>query len=88
MGIFWKLIALGSISGEEGPADELWECINNLKVDRIDHGVSCLQDEKLLRHLKATRLPITVCPLSNYKVGSLLDYQAWTLAFDCHPCIC
>ena len=60
-----------TLAGEEGPADELWECIHNLKVDRIDHGVSCLRDEKLLQHLKATRLPITVCPLSNYKANTL-----------------
>ena len=59
------------LAGEEGPADELWECIHNLKVDRIDHGVSCLQDKKLLQHLKATRLPITVCPLSNYKANTI-----------------
>ena len=58
----------GLSAGEEGPADEIWESINVLKVDRIDHGVSCLRDQKLLQYLKDTRLPLTVCPLSNLKV--------------------
>ena len=55
-------------TGEEGPADELWESINELKVERIDHGVSCLQDPKLMKLLKQTRMPLTVCPCSNFKV--------------------
>ena len=63
--MFWPCVV-----GEEGPADELWESINELKVERIDHGVSCLQDPRLMQHLKETRLPLTVCPRSNYQVCS------------------
>lgn len=59
-------------TGEEGPADELWEAINELKVERIDHGVSCLQDPELMKLLKQTRMPLTVCPCSNYKVSHKL----------------
>lgn len=55
-------------AAEEGPPTEVWEAINELKVHRIDHGVGSLLDHKLLQHLKETRLPLTVCPLSNYKV--------------------
>ena len=67
-------------AGEEGPADELWESINELKVERIDHGVSCLQDPELMKLLKQTRMPLTVCPCSNYKVGpALFDSHALQL---------
>ena len=62
-------------AGEEGPADELWEAINELKVERIDHGVSCLQDPQLMKLLKQTRMPLTVCPCSNYKVRLHLALQ-------------
>jgi len=64
-------------TGEEGPADELWESINELKVERIDHGVSCLQDPKLMKLLKQTRMPLTVCPCSNFKV------RVWVKAKRC-----
>ena len=65
------LLQFGVVSqpaAEEGPPTEVWEAINQLKVDRIDHGVGSLLDQKLLQHLQDTRLPLTVCPLSNYKV--------------------
>jgi len=88
--IFAKCAAMGlkltAHAGEEGPADELWECINTLKVDRIDHGVSCLRDKQLLQHLKATRLPITVCPLSNFKLqvykGEYFERMRELIAWD------
>lgn len=60
------------LSGEEGPADELWEAINVLQVERIDHGVSCLQDPELMKLLKQTRMPLTACPCSNYKASCCL----------------
>src|SRR5699024_1041726 len=36
-----------------------------LDVSRIDHGVRCLEDEELVARLRAERIPLTVCPLSN-----------------------
>ena len=50
-----------------------------LKVDRIDHGVSCLRDQELLQYLKDTRLPLTVCPLSNLKVTLLQQAKLLSL---------
>jgi len=41
-------------AGEEGPPAYIWEAINDLNVKRIDHGVRCIEDEKLLEHLKKT----------------------------------
>ncbi|MFM4704316.1 adenosine deaminase [Aeromonas bivalvium] len=56
-------------AGEEGPADYIWQAIRELQVRRIDHGVRCTEDPELLRYLADTRLPLTVCPLSNTRLG-------------------
>jgi len=55
-------------AGEEGPPEYIWEALNLLKVKRIDHGVQCLRDKKLVEKLRATQIPLTVCPLSNIKL--------------------
>lgn len=52
-------------AGEEGPASYVWEALNLLKVDRIDHGNKSLDDEKLVDILVNNKVPLTVCPLSN-----------------------
>jgi adenosine deaminase len=39
-----------------------------LHVERIDHGVRCLEDAALVARLAAERIPLTVCPLSNVKL--------------------
>ena len=55
-------------AGEEGPPAYIWEALDLLKVKRIDHGVRCLEDEKLVARLVKDRIPLTVCPLSNLKL--------------------
>jgi len=55
-------------AGEEGPPEYIWEALNLLKVKRIDHGVQCLKDEKLVQRLRDEQIPLTVCPLSNIKL--------------------
>ena len=55
-------------AGEEGPADYIWQAIQLLAVARIDHGVRCVEDPSLMDYLKAQRMPLTVCPLSNVKL--------------------
>ncbi|WP_372657150.1 adenosine deaminase [Hydrogenophaga sp.] len=55
-------------AGEEGPPDYIWQALSVLKVERIDHGVRCLEDPALVEHLAQTRIPLTVCPLSNLKL--------------------
>eukprot|EP00758_Cryptobia_borreli_P003934 Tbor_TRINITY_DN4072_c0_g1::TRINITY_DN4072_c0_g1_i2::g.11712::m.11712/K21053/ade; adenine deaminase len=52
-------------AGEEGPPENIWEAINDLKVVRVDHGVQCLRDEKLVKYLVDNKVPLTVCPNSN-----------------------
>jgi len=55
-------------AGEEGPPAYIWSALDQLKVQRIDHGVRCLEDPALVRRLAAERVPLTVCPLSNVKL--------------------
>ncbi len=55
-------------AGEEGPPEYIWEALNLLNVKRIDHGVQCLKDDKLVEELSKTQIPLTVCPLSNIKL--------------------
>jgi len=55
-------------AGEEGPPEYIWEALNLLNVKRIDHGVQCLHDEKLVIKLCNNQIPLTVCPLSNIKL--------------------
>jgi adenosine deaminase len=71
-------------AGEEGPPAYIWQALDVLKAERIDHGVRCLEDAALVKRLAADRVPLTVCPLSNQKlcvfpdladhnIGALLD---------------
>ncbi|KAK9918319.1 hypothetical protein WJX75_003172 [Coccomyxa subellipsoidea] len=55
-------------AGEEGPAEYVWEAVQHLKVDRIDHGVKSIEDASLCAHLSKAQTPLTVCPLSNVKL--------------------
>ena len=55
-------------AGEEGPPAYIWNALDVLKVERIDHGVRCLEDAALVQRLAAERMPLTVCPLSNVKL--------------------
>ena len=70
--LFKKAIEEGFLTvahaGEEGPPEYIWEAIELLKIKRIDHGVQCLKDEKLVKKLKESQIPLTVCPLSNIKL--------------------
>ena len=70
--LFKKAIEKGFLTvahaGEEGPPEYIWEALKLLKVKRIDHGVQCFHDEKLVQKLRNDQIPLTVCPLSNIKL--------------------
>lgn len=55
-------------AGEEGPAEYVWEALDLLKVNRIDHGVRSEEDPVLMQRLIQEKMPLTVCPLSNLKL--------------------
>jgi len=68
----FKLVAH---AGEEGPAEYVWEALNLLKIDRLDHGNRCLEDEELVKELAKQKMGLTVCPLSNLKLCVVDDLK-------------
>ena len=61
----FKLVAH---AGEEGPPEYIWQALQILNVERIDHGVRSQEDPVLMEYLRAEQIPLTVCPLSNVKL--------------------
>ena len=55
-------------AGEEGPPEYVWEALDLLHVDRIDHGNRALEDPRLIERLVRDQMTLTVCPLSNLKL--------------------
>jgi adenosine deaminase len=56
-------------AGEEGPPEYIQEALDLLRVRRIDHGVRCVEDPALMARLADEQVPLTVCPLSNARLG-------------------
>lgn len=83
--VFDKARALGfkcvAHAGEEGPASYVWQALTYLKVDRIDHGVRSLEDNKLMAYLSQHQIPLTVCPLSNLKLKVIKDMSEHPILF-------
>ncbi|SEL67874.1 adenosine deaminase [Streptacidiphilus jiangxiensis] len=55
-------------AGEEGGPDYVWEALDVLGVERIDHGIRAIEDPKLVERLVTDRIPLTVCPFSNVRL--------------------
>jgi adenosine deaminase len=70
--VFERARALGlhrvAHAGEEGPPAYIRSALDVLQVERIDHGVRCLEDPALVERLARERVPLTVCPLSNVRL--------------------
>ncbi|WP_417504088.1 adenosine deaminase [Marinomonas gallaica] len=70
--VFRECKALGLLitahAGEEGPPEYVWQALDVIGVDRIDHGNRALEDEDLIATIKHKGLTLTVCPLSNLKL--------------------
>ena len=62
-------------AGEEAGPSYIGEALALLRVSRIDHGVRCFEDPALVDDLVARRIPLTVCPLSNVKLGIFRSIQ-------------
>jgi adenosine deaminase len=62
-------------AGEEGDPSYIWGALEKLQVKRIDHGVRCVEDPRLLAHLVDKQIPLTVCPLSNLKLRVVNDMK-------------
>ena len=66
-------------AGEEGPPSYVYEALDLLKVDRVDHGVRSIEDAALVARLADARIALTVCPLSNLKLCVFDDMTKHTL---------
>ncbi len=62
-------------AGEEGPAEYVDEAVNLLKVFRIDHGNTSINDDKVVQQLVEKQIPLTVCPLSNLSLRVVDDIK-------------
>ena len=63
-------------AGEEGPPDYVWQALDMLAIDRLDHGNRALEDPVLMARLARTGMTLTVCPLSNLKLCVVPDMAA------------
>lgn len=62
-------------AGEEGPPAYVWEAVDEIAVDRIDHGNRSLEDEALVARIREAGLTLTVCPLSNLSLCVVDDLK-------------
>lgn len=70
-----KGLKLVAHAGEEGPPEYVWEALDILDVDRIDHGNRALEDADLVKRLVHEGKTLTVCPLSNLKLCVVRDLK-------------
>jgi len=62
-------------AGEEGPPEYIREALDVLGVERIDHGLRCMEDPDLVKRLVAEQVPLTLCPLSNVRLRAVDTLQ-------------
>jgi adenosine deaminase len=65
--------------GVSGPPAYVAEALDLLGVQRIDHGIAAAEDPALLARLRRERIPLTVCPLSNVRLGAVPELSAHVL---------
>ncbi|WP_217211266.1 adenosine deaminase [Streptomyces sp. AC550_RSS872] len=58
-------------AGEEGPPEYITEALDILGVERVDHGLRCMEDQALVERLVRDRVPLTLCPLSNVRLRTV-----------------
>lgn len=63
-------------AGEEGPPEYVWQALDELGAERIDHGVRAVEDPVLMARLAKDQVPLTVCPLSNVRLRVAPDVAA------------
>ncbi len=70
---YYDGLKLTAHAGEEGPPEYVWEALDTLRVNRIDHGNRSLEDENLTKRIIEEQIALTVCPLSNLKLKVVDD---------------
>lgn len=77
--VFAKARAEGFVivahAGEEGPPDYVWQALDDLKIQRMDHGNRSLEDPALVKRIAHDGIALTVCPLSNLKLCVVKDMK-------------
>lgn len=68
----FKLVAH---AGEEADFSYIYEALDLLQIDRIDHGVQSIQSPELMNRLKEEQMPLTVCPNSNIELKVFQTYK-------------
>lgn len=67
-------------AGEEGDPSYVWDALDTLHVERIDHGIRSIEDEVLMSRLVEEQIPLTVCPLSNVRLKAVESLETHPLA--------
>jgi adenosine deaminase len=66
-------------AGEEGPAEYVTQALDDLQVQRVDHGNRALEDPALVARLVRQQTPLTMCPLSNLRLKGIPSLEAHPL---------
>jgi adenosine deaminase len=64
-------LGLTAHAGEDGPADFVWQAVDELGVQRVGHGCAAAADPELVRRLARDRICVEVCVSSNYHTGAV-----------------
>jgi len=68
----FKLVAH---AGEEADVSYIFEALDLLEIERIDHGVQAIKSKELMKRLKEEQIPLTVCPNSNIELKVFENYK-------------
>ncbi len=72
----FKLVAH---AGEEADVSYLFEALDLLDIQRIDHGVQAINSKELMQRLKEEQIPLTLCPNSNIELKVFKNYKEHNL---------
>ena len=67
---------------QENSIGHIWQCLDEIKVERVDHGVNALEDPALIKEINKRGLGLTVCPISNGFVTDGLKAREIKLLLD------
>ena len=67
---------------QQDSVTHIWQCLDEIGVERIDHGVNCLEDDALVQRLKASAVGLTTCPISNSYVSDGLKAREIKVMLD------
>lgn len=67
---------------QENSVEHIWQCLDEIRVERVDHGVNALEDEALIAEINRRGLGLTVCPISNSYVTDGLKAREIKLMLD------